>query len=153
MYQIDPAYLRFFKPVKEGKVIRGKWSDSTLKEAVIKLYQAKLNQADQRNTVERSEWWWDRLDTYYPGRSVCVYFDKNNQPQGYMFYRIVERNFQIEEMYCQTPQAAEALLSIFASHSSSDLKYYVKIPEESLLGEFFPEQEGLYCKYAALYDD
>ncbi len=57
MYQIDPAYLRFFKPVKEGKVIRGKWSDSTLKEAVIKLYQAKLNQADQRNTVERSEWW------------------------------------------------------------------------------------------------
>ncbi|WP_256978330.1 hypothetical protein [Lactobacillus taiwanensis] len=153
MYQIDPAYLRFFKPVKEGKVIRGKWSDSTLKEAVIKLYQAKLNQADQRNTVERSEWWWDRLDTYYPGRSVCVYFDKNNQTQGYMFYRIVERNFQIEEMYCQTPQAAQALLSIIASHSSSDLKYYVKIPEESLLGEFFPEQEGLYCKYAALYDD
>lgn len=78
---------------------------------------------------------------------------KNNQPQGYMFYRIVERNFQIEEMYCQTPQAAQALLSIIASHSSSDLKYYVKIPEESLLGEFFPEQEGLYCKYAALYDD
>ncbi|WP_347284358.1 hypothetical protein [Lactobacillus taiwanensis] len=38
-------------------MIRGKWSDSTLKEAVIKLYQAKLNQADQRNTVERSEWW------------------------------------------------------------------------------------------------
>ena len=74
MYQIDPAYLRFFKPVKEGKVIRGKWSDSTLKEAVIKLYQAKLNQADQRNTVERSEWWWDRLDTYYTGRSVCVLF-------------------------------------------------------------------------------
>ncbi|WP_256978910.1 hypothetical protein [Lactobacillus taiwanensis] len=134
-------------------MIRGKWSDSTLKEAVIKLYQAKLNQADQRNTVERSEWWWDRLDTYYPGRSVCVYFDKNNQTQGYMFYRIVERNFQIEEMYCQTPQAAQALLSIIASHSSSDLKYYVKIPEESLLGEFFPEQEGLYCKYAALYDD
>ncbi len=143
MYQIEPAYLRFFKPVKEGKVMRGKWSDSNLKDAVIKLYQAKLNQDDQRNTVDRADWWWDRLDTYYPGRSICVYFDQNKQAQGYMFYRIVERNFQVEEMYYQTPQAAQALLSIIASHSSSDLKYYVKMPEESLLGEFFPEQEGL----------
>lgn len=63
-----------------------------------------------------------------------------------MFYRIVERNFRVEEMYYQTPQAAQALLSIIASHSSSDLKYYVKMPEESLLGEFFPEQEGITIK-------
>ena len=146
MYQIQPAYLRFFKPVQEGKVVRGRWSDSSLKNAVIKLYQAKLNQDDQRNTVVRAEWWWDRLDTYYPGRSICVYFDKFQQPQGYMFYRIVERNFRVEEMYYQTPQAAKALLSIIASHSSSDLKYYVKMPEESLLREFFPEQEGITVK-------
>ncbi|WP_270458107.1 GNAT family N-acetyltransferase [Lactobacillus gasseri] len=146
MYQIQPAYLRFFKAVQEGKVVRGRWSDSSLKNAVIKLYQAKLNQDDQRNTVVRAEWWWNRLDTYYPGRSICVYFDKKQQPQGYMFYRIVERNFRVEEMYYQTPQAAKALLSIIASHSSSDLKYYVKMPEESLLEEFFPEQEGITVK-------
>lgn len=146
MYQIQPAYLRFFKAVQEGKVVRGRWSDSSLKNAVIKLYQAKLNQDDQRNTVVLAEWWWDRLDTYYPGRSICVYFDKKQQPQGYMFYRIVERNFRVEEMYYQTPQAAKALLSIIASHSSSDLKYYVKMPEESLLEEFFPEQEGITVK-------
>lgn len=146
MYQIQPAYLRFFKAVQEGKVVRGRWSDSSLKNAVIKLYQAKLNQDDQRNTIVRAEWWWDRLDTYYPGRSICVYFDKKQQPQGYMFYRIVERNFRVEEMYYQTPQAAKALLSIIASHSSSDLKYYVKMPEESLLEEFFPEQEGITVK-------
>lgn len=146
MYQIQPAYLRFFKAVQEGKVVRGRWSDSSLKNAVIKLYQAKLNQDDQRNTVVRAEWWWDRLDTYYPGRSICVYFDKKQQPQGYMFYRIVERNFRVEEMYYQTPQAAKALLSIIASHSSSDLKYYVKMPDESLLEEFFPEQEGITVK-------
>lgn len=79
MHQSDPAYLRFFKPVKEGKVMRGKWSDANLKDAVIKLYQAKLNQDDQRNTVDRADWWWDRLDTYYPGRSICVYFDQNKQ--------------------------------------------------------------------------
>ena len=146
MYQIEPAYLRFFKPVKEGKVIRGKWQDSILRDAVIKLYQNKLDQNNQRNTVDRENWWWDRLDTYYPGRSICVYFDKNKQPQGYMFYRIVERNFRVEEMYYQTPQAAKALLSIIASHSSSNLKYYVKMPEDSLLGEFFPEQEGITVK-------
>lgn len=146
MYQIQPAYLRFFKAVQEGKVVHVRWSDSSLKNAVIKLYQAKLNQDDQRNTVVRAEWWWDRLDTYYPGRSICVYFDKKQQPQGYMFYRIVERNFRVEEMYYQTPQAAKALLSIIASHSSSDLKYYVKMPEESLLEEFFPEQEGITVK-------
>lgn len=143
MYELDPAYLRFFKPVKDGKVARGKWSDSDLKEVVIKLYQDKLKQNNQRNTVVREEWWWDRLDTYYPGRFICVYFDKNNQPAGYMFYRIRDREFRVEEMYYKTPQAAKALLSIIASHSSSDLKYYVKMPESSLLGEFFPEQAGL----------
>ena len=146
MYQIAPLYLRFFKPVKEGKIIRGNWKDLSLKDAVIKLYQAKLNHNDQRNTVDRENWWWDRLDTYYPGRSICVYFDKYERPQGYMFYRIVDRNFRVEEMYYQTPQAAKALLSIIASHSSSDLKYYVKMPENSLLGEFFPEQEGITVK-------
>ena len=40
--------------------MRGNWSDSSLKEAVIKLYQAKLNQGEQRNTVDRADWWWDR---------------------------------------------------------------------------------------------
>ena len=60
-----------------------------------------------------------------------------------MFYRIRDRDFRVEELYYKTPQAAKALLSIIASHSSSDLKYYVKIPESSLLGEFFPEQEEL----------
>ena len=143
MYELNPGYLRFFKPIKEGKVVRGKWKDSDLKDAVIKLYQDKLNQNNQRNTVDRENWWWDRLDTYYPGRFICVYFDKNNQPAGYMFYRIQDREFCVEEMYSKTPQAAKALLSIIASHSSSDLKYYVKMPESSLLGEFFPEQEGL----------
>lgn len=143
MYELNPAYLRFFKPIKEGKIVRGKWKDFNLKEAVIKLYQDKLNQNNQRNTVDREEWWWDRLDTYYPGRFICVYFDKNNQPAGYMFYRIRDRDFRVEELYYKTPQAAKALLSIIASHSSSDLKYYVKMPESSLLGEFFPEQEGL----------
>lgn len=143
MYELNPAYLRFFKPIKEGKIVRGKWKDSNLKEAVIKLYQDKLNQNNQRNTVDREEWWWDRLDTYYPGRFICVYFDKNNHPAGYMFYRIRDRDFRVEELYYKTPQAAKALLSIIASHSSSDLKYYVKMPESSLLGEFFPEQEGL----------
>ena len=143
MYELNPAYLRFFKPIKEGKIVRGKWKDSNLKEAVIKLYQDKLNQNNQRNTVDREEWWWDHLDTYYPGRFICVYFDKSNQPAGYMFYRIRDRDFRVEELYYKTPQAAKALLSIIASHSSSDLKYYVKMPESSLLGEFFPEQEGL----------
>lgn len=143
MYELEPAYLRFFKPVKDGKVARGKWSDSDLKEVVIKLHQDKLKQNNQRNTVDRENWWWDRLDTYYPGRFICVYFDKNNQPAGYMFYRIRDREFRVEEMYYKTPQAAKALLSIIASHSSSDLKYYVKMSESSLLGEFFPEQEGL----------
>lgn len=143
MYQIEPTYLRFFKPVKEGKVVRGKWDNINLRDAVIKLYQDKIDQDEQRNTVDRKNWWRERLNTYYPGRSICVYFDEDKQPRGYMFYRIVDRNFQVEEMYYQSPQAAKALLSIIASHSSSDLKYYVKMPENSLLGEFFPEQEGL----------
>lgn len=94
MYKLNPAYLRFFKSVKEGKIVRGKWKDSDLKEAVIKLYQDKLNQNNQRNTVDREECWWDRLDTYYPGRFICVYFDKNNHPAGYMFYRIRDRDFR-----------------------------------------------------------
>src|SRR5699024_6424227 len=30
MYELNPAYLRFFKPIKEGKIVRGKLKDSNV---------------------------------------------------------------------------------------------------------------------------
>lgn len=138
--------LNNFRLKKTGEVIRGKMTDSNLCTAVIDLYQKKFKQNYQRNTVVREKWWWERFNSYYPERFICVYIDKNGEAQGYMFYEISETNFNVDEFYYQTPQAAEVLLSIIASHASNNLQYHINLPETTLLNEFFANQDQLNLK-------
>ena len=144
IYQKELAFkneaLNNFRPVKQGEVIRGRLTDPKLMATVKELYQNKLKQNSQRNTVVREKWWWERFNTYYPERFTCVYIDENGKAQGYMFYEINDTTFDVGEFYYQTPQAAEALLSIVASHASNDLQYRMNLPETTLLNEFFANQ-------------
>lgn len=143
-YHFKDNALQSFKPITKGKVIRGKLTDSTIFDAVLQLYQDKMDQGKQCNTVIRDKWWWERFNTYYPSRYTCVYLDENQKPRGYMFYQIKNGDLNVDEIYYQTPPAAKALMSIVASHASSNLSYHIKLPEDTLLNEFFPNQDLLY---------
>lgn len=142
-YSIDPAMFRYFKSPKTGRVLRGDWSNSKLKELIIKLYQNQINSGQERNTVIRRKWWWDRLETYYPGRYAVVYVDDNQIPQAYMFYRFLNNKFKVDEIYYTDEVSATALLNFIGGHISTCTEFEIEAPEDSLIEEYFPDQSGL----------
>lgn len=143
IYDINPAMLRYFKAVKKGRILRGRWSDKNLQKLVIDLYRNQIKSGDERNTVIREKWWWDRFVTYYPGRYTAVYINEKGQAEAYMFYRIIDNTFKAEEFFFISQKSAQALLSFIGSHISSCEHFCIVMPEESGLEEYFPDQEGI----------
>lgn len=142
-YNIKPEMFSTFKVPKTGKILRGKWNDRELQKIIFHMYQTQLDSGEERNTVIRQKWWWNRLDTYYPGRFIAVYVDQKNIPQAYMFYRIINSQFNVEEMYFASKSGAIALLNFIGGHVSMCTSFKITAPEESMIEEYFPNQIGL----------
>lgn len=142
-YHFSGDALTSFKLPTVGKIVRGKWNDLVVQNGVIQLYERQLHTDDERNTIIREAWWWNRLDSYYAHRNVAVYFDGDDRPMSYLIYRIIDNQFIADELYSITPQGLLSLLGFMRAHASSIQDFYVTLPEESLLAELFPEQNKL----------
>ena len=142
-YRFSGDALASFKLPRKGKVIREKWDDLIVQNGVIQLYERQLHTDDERNTINREAWWWNRLDSYYHHRDIAVYFDNAGRPMSYLIYRIVDNCFMADELYSITPQGLSSVLGFMASHIGSVKEFCMMLPEKSLLAELFPEQNEL----------
>ncbi|MBP2058203.1 putative acetyltransferase [Lactobacillus colini] len=132
--------LHYFKPSKEGKIIRGTLKDEKISTLVNKMYTNQLNSATERNTVIREKWWWNRFNTYYPDRYVAIYLDGHQNPKGYMFYTLSNNSFVADEFYFTSQESAINLLSFMGGHISSSDSFKIVTSVESLLEDLFPNQ-------------
>lgn len=139
-YTFSGNALRNFKLPRNGHVIRGDWNDLNVQNGVIQLYERQLHTDDERNTMVRDAWWWNRLDTYYPNRHIAVYFDGDGRPMSYLIYRLMEQRFIADELYSITPQGLLSMLGFMNSHAGSVKEFCMILPEKSLLAELFSEQ-------------
>ena len=135
--------LKNFRLPRNGHILRGDWNDLAVQNGVIQLYERELHTDDERNTMIRDAWWWNRLDTYYPNRHVAVYFDIDGRPMSYLIYRILGRDFIADELYSITPQGLLSMLGFMASHAGAIKEFRMLLPEKSLLAELFSEQDQL----------
>ena len=142
-YRFSGGALRPFKLPRTGHVIRGKWDDLMVQNGVIQLYERQLHTDDERNTVIREAWWWNRMDTYYHNRNIAVYIDSNGRPISYLIYRIQGDVFLADELYSITAKGLVALLGFMGSHAGAIKEFRMTLPEHSLIGELFPEQNQL----------
>lgn len=142
-YRFAGDALTSFKLPHKGKIIRGKWDDLIVQNGVIQLYERQLHTDDERNTIVREAWWWNRLDNYYHRRNIAVYFDNAGRPMSYLLYRIVDNCFVADELYSITSQGLLSILGFMAAHASSVKEFCMTLPERSLLAELFPEQHEL----------
>lgn len=142
-YRFSGDALRTFKLPRTGQVIRGKWDDLMVQNGVIQLYERQLHTDDERNTVIREAWWWNRMDTYYHNRNIAVYIDSNGRPISYLIYRIQGDVFLADELYSITAKGLVALLGFMGSHAGAIKEFRMTLPEHSLIGELFPEQNQL----------
>lgn len=143
VYSFDKNALKGFKMPKKRKLLRGKWNDLEIQNYVVQLYEAQLHTKAERNTVVRPQWWWNRINEYYPYRNIVISLDENERPRGYMVYRIYNSTFHVEEMYYLDRNSAKDFLAFMASHISSRLKFEVIMPTNALLEDVFPEQQFL----------
>ena len=142
-YRFSGGALRTFKLPRTGHVIRGKWDNLMVQNGVIQLYERQLHTDDERNTVIREAWWWNRMDTYYHNRNIAVYIDSNGRPISYLIYRIQGDVFLADELYSIIAKGLVALLGFMGSHAGAIKEFRMTLPEHSLIGELFPEQNQL----------
>lgn len=84
-------------------------------KAVYDRYARVNHGALIRDKFEWAEYWrWENEDE----RTAAVYYDVNEQPQGYMFYWIEEDVFHIKEMNYLTQEARKGLWNFIAAHFS-----------------------------------
>lgn len=142
-YRFSGGALRTFKLPRTGHVIRGKWDDLMVQNGVIQLYERQLHTDDERNTVIREAWWWNRMDTYYHNRNIAIYIDSNGRPISYLIYRIQGDVFLADELYSITAKGLVSLLGFMGSHAGAIKEFRMTLAEHSLIGELFPEQNQL----------
>lgn len=142
-YRFSGDALRTFKLPRAGHIIRGKWDDLMVQNGLIQLYERQLHTDDERNTMIREAWWWNRLNTYYHNRNMAVYIDGDGRPTSYLIYRIHGDKFMADELYSITAKGLVYLLGFMGSHAGTIKEFRMIVPEKSLTGELFPEQNQL----------
>lgn len=142
-YRFTGEALRSFKLPRSGHIIRSNWDDLSVQNGVIQLYERQLHTDDERNTMIREAWWWNRLNTYYKNRNVAVYFDADDRPISYLIYRLQGDLFIADELYSITPQGYLAMLGFMGSHTGTSKEFRMILSENSILAELFPEQNLL----------
>lgn len=57
---------------------------------------------------------------------AAVYYDEDDNPQGYLFYRIMEENYYIDEIVYLQEEARKGLWNFVSAHSSMVYNVYGK---------------------------
>lgn len=139
-YHFTKSAFNYFASEKLGQVQRGRWSDESLQELIISLYQKKLAEGQQGVSLARDKWWWDRQDEYYGKRWYAVCFDENDNPCGYLIYRMNGDTFIIDELCYFNAFGVRKLLTFVKAHVSSFENFVYAAPVDELIEFFFTEQ-------------
>lgn len=140
-YDITPAAFSNLIREKGGLIKRGAFADEEISAAVISLHDAVLKE-NERNTIIREKWWWNRLDTYYANRNIAVCYE-DEKPTGYLIYRINGLEFIIDEFVHKTPISFKRLLNFVGTHNGQCTSFSYAAPVHENIEEAFTEHEGI----------
>lgn len=139
-YQLSNQAFNYLTSEKQGRIKRGTWQQ--MKAFIQVIYQQVLSQ-NQVGTVVREDWWWDRLDAYYPHRFYAVAFDETGEAKGYMIYRMEGQTFVVDEFIYLNQFALQKLLTFLKSHVSSFEDFLYHAPVHEMIEKVFREQNNI----------
>lgn len=142
IYSFNKSALDHLITPKDGNFKVGSWKDLIVQNGAAQLYEVPLHTTNERNTLNRPFWWWNRLEKYYPGRHLVVYFGRIGLPQAYMFYRLIDGVCHVDELYADAGIGIRGLLGYLKDKVNCD-KFRIVMPAESVLENYFPEQQRL----------
>ena len=138
--------LKTVKKTSDGEVKYGKWEDLIIQNGAAQLYEIPMHSTNERNTMNRPYWWWQRFQTYYPDRKLAVYFGRVGLPEAYMFYTVNGSNVKVDDLYSTTGDGFRGLLGFLESLGDSSTKYTILTAPNNNLADFFSNQSLLDIK-------
>ncbi|MDT2703061.1 GNAT family N-acetyltransferase [Enterococcus dongliensis] len=139
-YRIPANAFHYLTSDKRGSVKRGTWQQ--MKPLIQSIYQHLLTER-QVGTVVREDWWWERLDEYYPHRFYAVTFDDTATAKGYIIYRMQGSTLVVDELAYENEFALKKLLTYLKAHVSSFEEFLYHAPVHERIEKCFQEQECL----------
>ncbi|KOP80271.1 GNAT family acetyltransferase [Lysinibacillus sp. FJAT-14745] len=94
-------------------------------------YSTKTHGVMVRNSIAWNEkfqedFWEEKFIDSDVNLQAAVYYDEDEIPQGYMFYRIMEENYYIDEIVYLQEEARKGLWNFVSAHSSMIYNVYGK---------------------------
>lgn len=145
-YDFTQKALKTVKKTSDGEVKYGKWEDLIIQNGAAQLYEIPMHSTNERNTMNRPYWWWQRFQTYYPNRKLAVYFGRVGLPEAYMFYTVNGSNVKVDDLYSTTGDGFRGLLGFLESLGDSSTKYTILTAPNNNLADFFSNQSLLDIK-------
>ncbi|MFF2793691.1 GNAT family N-acetyltransferase [Lysinibacillus xylanilyticus] len=128
-FQIKDTQLPHYKGLN-GKIRRvdPKHEDVV---AIYASYAKKTHGVMVRNSIAWNEkfqedFWEEKFIDSDVNLQAAVYYDEDDMPQGYMFYRIMEENYYIDEIVYLQEEARKGLWNFVSAHSSMIYNVYGK---------------------------
>lgn len=138
IYHIPQTAFQHFTSERSGTVKRDSWD--SLKPEILRLYHSHLT-AKEVGTMARENWWWERLNLYYPRRFYAVCYDDAQMAQGYLIYRLEGTEFLVDELVYANHFALRKILSYLKAHTSAFQQFIYKAPLHEVVEHCFNEQE------------
>ena len=128
-FEVKDTQLPHYKEVS-GKIRRV----DTLSEDLKNVYERWANRthgAMIRNTIAWNEkfhedFWEEKFVDTDVKLQAAVYYDEEDVPQGYLYYRIMEENFYIDEFVYLQEEARKGLWNFVSAHQSMVYNVYGK---------------------------
>lgn len=128
-----------------GKIRRVGTRDEHLVD-VYQRYASITHGAMIRNTIAWNEkfhedYWEEKFVDTDVQMQAAVYYDENDEPQGYLFYRIMEENFYIDEIVYLQEEARKGLWNFVSAHKSMVYNAYGKTAGNEPVAFLFEDSE------------
>ncbi|WP_018921404.1 GNAT family N-acetyltransferase [Salsuginibacillus kocurii] len=74
--------------------------------------------ANYDGTISRPDWWWERRMSRFKSGQRVVYFNKDNEPEGYILYQVKDQKLSLHQMAYLNNKAKRALWAFISQHDS-----------------------------------
>ncbi|WP_425328605.1 GNAT family N-acetyltransferase [Rummeliibacillus suwonensis] len=128
-YQIRDTQIPYYDEIS-GQVRRLSTSHEDIKEVyhqfAMHTHGAMIRNEISWNEKYQEDYWEEKFIDSNANLQAAVYYDEDGNALGYMFYRIMEENFYIDELITLKEVARKALWNFVYAHQSMVYKVYGK---------------------------
>lgn len=139
-YSLSNQKIPKFKPKQVGgKIVRGKLADHL--PELAQFYASYAN-SGLKGGMLREQWWWNYL-TLKNDWFVGIYYDEDQQVQGYVIYELAPERLVVKEMLYLNSGAFEQLAAFIFNHKNTVRSLLFDSPAAIYQGDWLADPDSV----------